>query len=76
MTKHNESDLSETYDVVINNEEQYSIWSTNRDIPSGWRKANFQGDRQACLQYISEVWTDMRPKSLRDQMEQKEQQHL
>ncbi len=51
--------------VVINDEEQYSIWPQDRDIPAGWREAGFRGDKEACLAHIDEVWTDMRPASLR-----------
>lgn len=56
------------YQVVINDEEQYSIWPTEKDIPLGWSKAGKQGSKEACLGYIKEVWTDMRPLSLRRQM--------
>ena len=57
------------YDVVVNDEEQYSIWPAGRAIPAGWQTAGFQGAKSACLDYVAEVWTDMRPKSLRVQME-------
>ncbi|HEV2374794.1 MAG TPA: MbtH family NRPS accessory protein [Streptosporangiaceae bacterium] len=62
-----------TYDVVINEEEQYSIWRTGREIPEGWRAAGFQGRKSDCLEHIEKVWTDMRPKSLRDQMAARDQ---
>ena len=58
------------YQVVISVEEQYSIWPTYREIPYGWRAAGKSGSKQECLDYIKEVWTDMRPLSLRKQMEQ------
>jgi MbtH protein len=51
--------------VVINDEEQYSVWPAARDIPDGWRAAGFTGTRQECLDYIGTVWADMRPRSLR-----------
>ncbi|MEV0911253.1 MbtH family protein [Streptomyces hokutonensis] len=51
--------------VVVNDEEQYSIWPADRPVPSGWRHQGFTGDKQACLDHIAEVWTDMRPLSLR-----------
>jgi MbtH protein len=54
-----------TYNVVVNNEEQYSIWPVHREIPGGWRKSGPSGTQEACLAYIKEVWTDMRPLSLR-----------
>lgn len=58
------------YQVVINHEEQYSIWPDYKDIPGGWKAVNKSGNKQECLDYIKEVWTDMRPLSLRKQMEQ------
>ena len=64
-----EHDDNIVYMVVINQEEQYSIWQADREVPSGWRAAGKQGTKQACLDYIEEVWTDMRPLSLRQQME-------
>ena len=57
------------YDVVINHEEQYSIWLANTDPPKGWRKVGKSGSKEECLKFIKEVWTDMRPRSLREQME-------
>ncbi|MGK5692793.1 MbtH family protein [Streptomyces sp. URMC 128] len=58
------------YHVVLNDEEQYSIWPADRDIPAGWRAAGTTGTREECLARIGEVWTDMRPLSLRRRMEQ------
>jgi len=58
------------YTVVINDEEQYSIWAQDRPIPAGWRDGGFAGTREECLAHIDEVWTDMRPLSLRVAMEQ------
>jgi MbtH protein len=60
---------STIYDVVINDEEQYSIWPEHKEVPAGWRKAGKTGSKQECLDYVNEVWTDMRPKSLRDRMD-------
>lgn len=57
------------YKVVINHEEQYSIWLADKENPKGWRDAGKTGSKEECLAYIEEVWTDMRPKSLRDRME-------
>lgn len=57
------------YKVVINQEEQYSIWSAYQQIPLGWKDAGKSGLKQECLAYIKEAWTDMRPLSLRRQME-------
>ncbi|MCM3216695.1 MbtH family NRPS accessory protein [Niallia taxi] len=53
------------YIVVINIEEQFSIWPSNRDIPIGWESVNFTGNKDECLNYIEEHWIDMRPKSIR-----------
>lgn len=58
-----------TYKVVVNHEEQYSIWPSHRDNPLGWQDAGKSGTKQECLQYIKEVWTDMRPLSLRKKMD-------
>jgi len=58
------------YKVVLNHEEQYSIWPSHKENPLGWRDAGKSGTRQECLQYIEEVWTDMRPLSLRVKMQE------
>jgi MbtH protein len=58
------------YDVVINDEEQYSIWRSGLDIPAGWRAVGFRGSEEECLTHIASVWTDMRPLSLRQQAPQ------
>jgi len=57
------------YNVVVNHEEQYSIWPVDREIPLGWKAVGKSGQKQECLDYIEEVWTDMRPLSLRKKME-------
>ena len=57
------------YKVVVNHEEQYSIWPVDQENPLGWRDAGKTGPKAACLSYIEEVWTDMRPLSLRKRME-------
>lgn len=59
--------------VVINDEEQYSIWPASRDVPAGWRAGGFTGTEEECLAYIDETWTDMRPASLRRWMREHEQ---
>ena len=56
------------YKVVVNHEEQYSIWPVQRENPPGWRDAGKSGLKSECLAYIKEVWTDMRPLSLRKKM--------
>ncbi|SFL12782.1 MbtH protein [Streptosporangium canum] len=52
--------------VVVNHEEQYSIWPTGRDLPDGWREEGVSGTRQECLDHIDQVWTDLRPRSARE----------
>ncbi len=54
------------YDVVVNDEEQYSIWPADRENAPGWRGAGYSGARQECLDHIEAVWTDLRPRSVRD----------
>jgi MbtH protein len=58
------------YKVVVNDEEQYSIWFAERPLPQGWRETGFEGPKQSCLDHIEQVWTDMRPRSLREAMRQ------
>jgi MbtH protein len=58
------------YKVVVNHEEQYSIWVADRVNPAGWRDGAMRGSKSECLAYIKEVWTDMRPLSLRKQMDE------
>jgi MbtH protein len=60
------------YKVVVNHEEQYSIWPADRENPLGWRNAGESGSKAECLTYIKAVWTDMRPLSLRKKMEKQE----
>lgn len=57
------------YTAVMNHEEQYSIWPVNREVPAGWKRVGEVGARDQCLAFIKQVWTDMRPLSLRLQME-------
>lgn len=63
----------EIYRVVLNHEEQYSIWPDWRENPRGWRDAGKKGPKEECLAWIDEVWTDMRPLSLRTKMDAEEQ---
>lgn len=58
------------YKVVINHEEQYSIWPVDKENPPGWRDAGHEGTKETCLNYVKEAWTDMRPLSLREKMAQ------
>lgn len=57
------------YDVVVNDDEQYSIWPSHKNLPEGWRKEGKSGSKQECLAHVDEVWKDMRPKRLRDRMD-------
>lgn len=65
----NEETDDRIYVVVVNDEEQFSIWLAHKPIPAGWRDAGKRGLKAECLEYIKEVWTDMRPLSLRKRME-------
>lgn len=71
MSRENQEN-TRTYKVVVNHEEQYSIWSVERENPLGWKDAGKSGTKAECLDYIKEVWTDMRPLSLRTKMAEKE----
>jgi MbtH protein len=62
-----------SFKVVVNHEEQYSIWPDYLDIPKGWSAVGKSGKMQECLEYIKENWTDMRPLSLRKHMEKSTQ---
>jgi len=65
MNTHDEEDQT-IYKVVVNHEEQYSIWPADRESPLGWRDAGKQGPKAECLAHIKTVWIDMRPLSLRE----------
>ena len=58
-----------TYRVVVNHEEQYSIWPAERANAPGWRDGGKVGSKAECLAYVEQVWTDMRPLSVRQQMD-------
>ena len=62
------------YKVVINKEEQYSLWPAQREVPLGWSEVGKSGTKDECEAYIKEVWTDMRPLSLRKKMEEMERE--
>ena len=65
MSNDEEPDAFSVYTVVMNHEEQYSIWPLDLAVPAGWREVGRTGSKAECLAYIEEVWTDMRPLSLR-----------
>ena len=69
-----ESEDHTIYKVVINHEEQYSIWPVHRENPLGWNDVGKSGSKQECLEYIKEVWIDMRPLSLLKKMEEMERE--
>jgi MbtH protein len=54
--------------VLINDEGQYSLWPDDKAVPPGWRATETQGTEEACMKWVDEVWTDMRPVSLREAM--------
>ncbi len=62
-------DETGTFLVLVNDEDQHSLWPTFIDIPAGWRVVYGEASRAACLEYVGQNWTDMRPKSLREAME-------
>ncbi|AGZ40771.1 MbtH family protein [Actinoplanes friuliensis] len=66
-------DENDRYEVLRNDEEQYSLWPVGIDVPAGWARVGKEGTRDECSAYVDEVWTDMRPKTLRDQMEAADQ---
>ena len=68
-----ERDNMVRYKVVVNHEEQYSISPADRENPLGWRDAGKEGSKQECLAYINEVWTDMRPLSLQQRLDARQE---
>lgn len=65
-----EAEDTRRYTVLVNDEEQYSIWLADLRIPAGWRSVGKVGSKQECLDHVRAVWTDMRPLSLRKAMQQ------
>lgn len=61
-----DADDDRMYVVLVNHEEQYSLWLAGKDIPLGWKQVDGPAPKAECLAYVKEVWTDMRPLSLRD----------
>ncbi len=58
-----------TFVVLVNDEDQHSLWPTFADVPAGWRKIFGEADRAECLAYVEQNWTDMRPRTLRESMD-------
>lgn len=72
ITEEGQPDMDEDdarYLVLRNDEDQYSLWRTDIDVPAGWHPVGKEGSRDECMSHVDEVWTDMRPRSLREQME-------
>lgn len=65
MTHPEQTATEPQYRVVVNDEEQYSIWPVDTDVPPGWRVEGTAGSEQVCLEHIERVWTDLRPRSAR-----------
>ncbi|MER7411320.1 MULTISPECIES: MbtH family protein [Streptomyces] len=63
-----EKDGAPAFQVVVNHEEQYSIWPVGRDVPAGWSGVGVEGDKESCLAHIERVWTDITPLSVRRQL--------
>lgn len=74
MTTRDEQEDTQIYRVVVNHEEQYSIWFADRANALGWNDVGKIGNKAECLAYIKEIWTDMRPLSLRKKMAELEQE--
>lgn len=71
---HSSGDADEdqhTYIVLKNDEEQYSLWREEIEVPAGWTGTGFRGSRQECMDHVDEAWTDLRPKSAREAIDRK-----
>ncbi|GHB30674.1 hypothetical protein GCM10010331_16340 [Streptomyces xanthochromogenes] len=69
FTKEKNMDENTRYQVLRNDEEQYSLWPVDIEVPAGWQPVGKEGTESECTAYVDEVWTDMRPRSLRERME-------
>ncbi|KAF1072472.1 MAG: Protein MbtH [Pseudomonas citronellolis] len=63
------------YKVLVNHEEQYSLWPDYKDVPAGWRETGTRGLKAECLAWVERTWTDMRPLSLRQKMDAQGAEH-
>lgn len=68
--------IADTWRVVINLEDQYSIWPIRKEIPYGWREEGKIGTKEECLAHIKKVWVDMRPRSLKEAMVDRQQSEV
>lgn len=64
-----DTDTAPEHRVVRNDEEQYSVWPSGRALPAGWYDAGHRGSREECLEHVGRVWTDLRPRSLRQRQD-------
>lgn len=62
-------DENGTFYVLVNDEDQHSLWPTFADVPAGWKVVFGEGNRADCLAYVEENWADMRPRSLRESLQ-------
>ncbi|MWK37148.1 MbtH family NRPS accessory protein [Actinomadura sp. J1-007] len=74
MLREGDNGAGLVYDVVVNHEEQYSIWPVSRPIPSGWTAVGFQGSKSQVLDHIEKVWTDITPLSVRQALDEARKQ--
>jgi MbtH protein len=65
-----DEEVPRTYIVLINDEEQYSLWLSHKDIPAGWRNVGISGTKAECMEYVDKVWTDITPLSVRKRLQQ------
>lgn len=66
----NDEEVSQIYVVLVNDEEQYSLWLSHKDIPAGWKNVGFSGSKAECMEYVDKVWTDITPLSVRQRQAQ------
>jgi MbtH protein len=65
-----DDDALQSYVVLINDEEQYSLWLSHKDIPAGWKSVGVSGSKTECMEYVDKVWTDITPLSVRRRLAQ------
>lgn len=68
MNTMDENQSEDQFLVVVNHEEQYSVWPADRELPAGWQAEGTSGSREACLAHVDEIWTDITPKSVRERL--------
>jgi MbtH protein len=65
-----DQEAQQTYVVLVNHEEQYSLWLSHKDIPAGWKRVGVSGSKAECMEYVDKVWTDITPLSVRKRLAQ------